>query len=364
MAKKIDVPQTTSIKKKIEGWSHYLEAEDPETPTPPVSSPPVGEPSHSTPVETLPRSIAPTIPFEKARTAVVLQKQEELPQRPVPVPPPTPTPISPPAPRPVPPPVVPTAPVSPVRSAAPIKPVRQPRQVPSNFMRNALWSSVAVAGAGLGIFAALMITQKFSEPQPPEIVAVTVPSFLDTDAVISVPLPATRTELWDTLRTEIQKTAGQITHIYPITTTETGPVPATTQEIMGVLSLHTDGSFIRSLEEYSMFGAVETLKQEPYIILQTSNFDTAFAGMLKWERDMSSDLSPLFGSPVLRTLPPSGSAASTNPHFIDALTSDHIIRTLYDETGRERIVYTFVRKDLIIITTSTEALAALIEHVK
>ena len=227
-----------------------------------------------------------------------------------------------------------------------------------------VWSTIGVVGAGLGIFAALMVTENFIEPQPPEVVQTTVPTFLDTDVEIPIPLPANRAELWNILSADTAQASAQVTYMYPVITTETGSVPASTEEILKVLELRAEGSFTRSLDEHLMFGAVETLRKEPYIILQSSNFDVAFAGMLKWERDMSSDLSPFFGSPVLRTLPPTGTAASTNPRFVDALTSEQTIRILYDEAGNERIVYAFVNKNLIIITTSTEALATLIERIK
>jgi hypothetical protein len=133
--------------------------------------------------------------------------------------------------------------------------------------------------------------------------------------------------------------------------------------MMGILKPDADETFIRTLHREHMFGGVHGSTRAPYLILKSTNFDVAFAGMLSWERAMSANLAPLFGEPVLKTLVPLREASSTPARFVDALRANRSIRILYDELGNERIVYAFVNKELIVITTSWEALATLIERI-
>jgi hypothetical protein len=142
-------------------------------------------------------------------------------------------------------------------------------------------------------------------------------------------------------------------------------IPILPTKILTLLTPHFPGSFARSLSNEYMIGfsSVDTLT-EPFMVFQSQNFDVAFAGMLEWEQYMSPDLAPLFGSPVLNTRVPNGSNTVVGAHFTDALNSNRSIRILYDETGQERIVYAFVNKNLVIITTSTGALSRLIERIQ
>jgi hypothetical protein len=145
---------------------------------------------------------------------------------------------------------------------------------------------------------------------------------------------------------------GNIAQYYPTVTETAVTVPATTDAIMRTLVWGTDGSFVRVLAPHMMFGSIRGETNQPFIILQSTNFDVAFAGLLAWETSMSGDLAPLFGEPVV------------GGRFTDALASNRSIRILRDTDGVERLVYAFVNKDLIVITTTSEALAGIIERVQ
>jgi hypothetical protein len=106
------------------------------------------------------------------------------------------------------------------------------------------------------------------------------------------------------------------------------------------------------------FGAGDS---EPYIVMKVTGFDAAFAGMLEWERSMSADLSPLFGPTVVETF---DSSARTDTQvreafFQDVIASNKNARILLDEEGEERIIYTFINQQTIIITTTKKALERL-----
>ncbi|MDB9944381.1 hypothetical protein OAD26_00070 [bacterium] len=220
-----------------------------------------------------------------------------------------------------------------------------------------------VAGVSLGF----MLTKNRDDitvVQP----AVSIVSYLKTDTKVAVPLTASRDVLLENIKMETTNAASGVTQIYPtVTKTSVGgsttkTVPATTPEIFTVLSPRTLAPFIRSIDRPLMFGAITVSQNEPFIVMKTDNFDVAFAGMLDWEPFISSDLAPIFGEPVSRTYDINARTVDQtfDAHFIDTFVNNRGVRVLRDETGTDRIIYTFVDKHTILITSNTEALTKII----
>lgn len=215
-------------------------------------------------------------------------------------------------------------------------------------------------GAAL-IFGPTLFTQETeSETTTPQ--EMVRDSFVTTTAQISFVLPKTREALLATLTEHIKnEDEGMVEYVPTIGTT-----PAPSDVILGILKPRAPGSFVRTIDPHMEFGAVRTSAgMAPFIVMSTRNFDTAFAGMLAWEPYLSNDLAPLFGPSVSRSLLPHGGGTTTTPVFTDALTGNRSIRILYDETGKERVLYAFINKrSLLLITTSTEALGTLIGSIR
>jgi hypothetical protein len=135
--------------------------------------------------------------------------------------------------------------------------------------------------------------------------------------------------------------------------------PAGAELILQVLEPRTLGSFTRSIKEITFGG---TQNSQPFIILKSTSFDVAFAGMLDWEQTISADLSPLFGTPVTETFDSSARTDSQvrSAYFKDTITGNKSVRLLLDENGKDRIVYTFINQNTILITTNRESLETLI----
>jgi len=150
-----------------------------------------------------------------------------------------------------------------------------------------------------------------------------------------------------------------VTQVYP--THNAGP--ATSDEILAVLDWRAPGGFIRNIESIA-FGIYRG--QSPFIVLQVTSFETAFGGILAWETDMSADLSPLFGQTVSNTFDANArTSTQTRPaFFVDNNIGTLDIRLLKDEKAADRITYTFIDKDTILITTSIAALEEIVAYVK
>ncbi len=99
---------------------------------------------------------------------------------------------------------------------------------------------------------------------------------------------------------------------------------------------------------------------EMYILTKIDIFDLAFAGMLEWERFMPVDLYNLYSynstvvtSSTVSTSSPtiSKKEASTNGIFIDTVIKNIDVRTYIDPIKGTRIVYGFINKEYLLITS-------------
>ncbi len=107
----------------------------------------------------------------------------------------------------------------------------------------------------------------------------------------------------------------------------------------------------RSLKE-ATFGY--TKNGSPFIILITSGYDTGFAGMLAWEKSMSSNLAPLFGQ-------------TNTSNFIDSDYSGPNIRsarTLYSKDNNLQIIYTVNDNGVIVVATNQAVLSEVDKLIK
>ncbi|MCA9325434.1 hypothetical protein KDA23_05235, partial [Candidatus Saccharibacteria bacterium] len=180
-------------------------------------------------------------------------------------------------------------------------------------------------------------------------------SLVRTEQSVAVPLGDSADELLRNLLAATTQPNLTLTHLYPTVISGGVSRPASSEEILTVLDLRTPGSFTRTVETLS-FGLYQD--REPYIVMKVTNFDNAFSGTLTWEPFMSSDLSPLFGAPVTGTFNPQSRSATQveNPYFVDTVVANYDTRILRNERQEERLLYSFVNRNMLVITTSREAL--------
>ena len=97
----------------------------------------------------------------------------------------------------------------------------------------------------------------------------------------------------------------------------------------------------------------------PFLVLKTGFYENAFAGMLEWERYMKDDLAPLFG-PAKTKIPSGQIVADTvqEPElvFVDSVIKNKDTRILRGKNGKTELLYSFVDKNTIIITTNEHTL--------
>lgn len=165
------------------------------------------------------------------------------------------------------------------------------------------------------------------------------------------------------------------------------------REFLNLFATHIDAPFLRSVEPEYMIGVYHRDLNNGtfFLVLATSFFENAFAGLLRWEPFMSDDLPFLVShlpSPepqptelvattststapatttteeIIETTPmPEEVGASGGPYvFKDIVVANHTTRALQNRAGDIRMLYAFPRRDLLIITTDPETLKELLNR--
>lgn len=296
----------------------------------PVSTAPVAQP--------LPRSTPTPIPRREPQPAPVTAPVPQAPE-PEPVPaPPTPEPVREPAPQKTEPRPEPVTEPAPARTV--VRNVSRPRSP---------YPLIAACGAAviIGIAVSVWFFAGF-RANDTIVRAPAVEPVMNADAQAAVVAGATRDAFLSNLAQAVDA-SGQmaITHLYPATA---DAQPIGTEGVLALMDLRAPGGFTRTITNIG-FGAYRG--SEPFIVLKVSSFDTALGGILEWEDSMSADLAPLFGTPVLATFDPTARTATQTraPFFVDVVHANRDMRVLRDEAGDERIVYSFLDRSTILIST-------------
>ena len=106
----------------------------------------------------------------------------------------------------------------------------------------------------------------------------------------------------------------------------------------------------RSFDKKFMVGIYSFDTNEPFIILKTSDYGASYAGMLKWEKEMSRDLGEIFSLP----------ATLYGAPFIDEEYKNKDLRVLRNTDGKVAMLYSFIDKNTLLITANENVFSAIL----
>ena len=124
------------------------------------------------------------------------------------------------------------------------------------------------------------------------------------------------------------------------------------EDIISLLAPNIPSSLSRSFENKYMLGIYSFDTNEPFIILTTNDFSTSFAGMLKWEDNITTDIGRIFSI--------SQNALATNSTFSDETLKNKDLRVLKNSSGKTVLLYSFIDKNTLIITTNENIFTAIL----
>ncbi len=226
-----------------------------------------------------------------------------------------------------------------------------PEREPSFFSklfsaRGILFVTVVLAASTLGVLASMyyLLPQSGSQVE-----ILNPPTSIEAPALIGLPLPREAHALLSQLRESTTAASTRTEFYFTVKDEDGNDRLANTTEIVTVLSNRLPAQLARSVTHIA-FGS--TGNGEPFVILKTTSFDSAFAGMLIWEESITTDLDPLFVRKA------SGEA------FLDSIINNRSTRLGRTASGEDAVVYSFIDRDTILISTTQSAISDLILRVR
>jgi hypothetical protein len=182
------------------------------------------------------------------------------------------------------------------------------------------------------------------------------------------------------------------------TTSNALPPPAAAGTFLGTVAPNIPGELLRALSGEYLLGVHSFDGNQAFVILGVEGYEAAYAGMLQWELAMPNELSPLFSrtprpripeeqiAPVVpipifpaATTSTSTSATSTQAttstsfgppllpeffrtRFVDRIVENHDARVIQDDNGDILLLWTFLDRNTLVITTNEYTLREIISR--
>lgn len=117
-------------------------------------------------------------------------------------------------------------------------------------------------------------------------------------------------------------------------------------KILSLIAPQMPSALVRSLDGEYMLGVYSFGANEIFIILKSNDFSNSYSGMLKWEKDAVEDIGKLFSI--------STEAKYARDEFKDEALRNKDLRILQDENKRTVLLYSFIDKNTILITSNED----------
>ena len=220
---------------------------------------------------------------------------------------------------------------------------------PTGEVRNKIFLIMGSILLILGITAIGIVY--YLNSQNSAIISANKGAILSYTEKFDIPLASTtRTQLIIIIKTknnDLNFTVNSILYLNPTI----GNTSASKNKIFALLSPSMPAPLLRSLNDQYMLGVFSFDKNEPFIIMKTDDYGASFAGMLKWEETMVSDLGGIFN-----ITQPNG---TTTP-FEDEAIRNKDLRVVKDENNKTVLLYSFIDKNTIVITGTENIFNAIV----
>ncbi len=243
---------------------------------------------------------------------------------------------------------------------------------PSSVKKNILiflLSIILVAGGAYLLYVFYYLPRSGGTVLP----ALEVPSIVMPDTQKEISLDANATKPFvELLRKEEGAAAlpqNSIVHFYITRGQGSAKKTIDSREFLSLLHVNAPDQYLRTLDSDFMFGVHGFNGNNPFIVLRTGLYQSAFAGMLKWEETLADDLNPLFSkAPGTATaaLAPAESTAellAARKPFVDLVIKNKDVRALTNQYDRIVLLYTFLDKETILITTNEFTLKEVLDRI-
>lgn len=216
-----------------------------------------------------------------------------------------------------------------------------------------------ISVSGLAVY--FIIKQKTAVS--PTITELSVPSFILSDYTRELYLNRVRRE--DIIsglekeKKEISIPLGDVLQLYltvkdnskqfVIKNTDGYKLLVMTESYFDGIEANAPPSLVRSLSPNFVIGYHSSLGNNPFLIFKVKSYDSAFAGMLKWEKTMYRDLAPVF----VRN---NSKIKLSDNKFEDIVIMNKDVRAILNDEGKIELAYSFPNPDTLVIVNNETTL--------
>jgi hypothetical protein len=225
---------------------------------------------------------------------------------------------------------------------------------------------------------AYLVTRQTSVP----VAATATPtsSLITIDAVkeITITSDETRSTLMSQLDAARQATSLSLGLMGQLLVTESSTTPSGTtveaipaETFFPLLAPNIPAALARTFKPDYLLGVHVYNGNQAFIIANVYSYEEAYSGMLAWEPNLQRDLSPLFNYTPTAHIPEQGIAPVATgtdqfiqTGFVDKIVENHDARVLQNATGDIYLLWTFLDRNTLVITTNDATLREIISRLK
>lgn len=138
----------------------------------------------------------------------------------------------------------------------------------------------------------------------------------------------------------------QLVYLSPVKWINESKFPVGTREFFMVIGISPPFDLLDSLEERFMLAKFYLTEDQPLLLFKVRSYDSAFNGMMKWEKAMADDLRDIFSLDI----------SKAKDFFEDKEILNRDTRILNDKEDRPLLIYSFVNRNYLVITVAEEPL--------
>ncbi len=187
---------------------------------------------------------------------------------------------------------------------------------------------------------------------------------------------ATLMQNFEALKEKTTLSLGLVSRLYVVLSSTTidknsVPPPVSIQDLITAIAPNIPDSLKRTFDpNYYLLGIHVFDGNEPFLVLKVDSYEQAFSGMLEWERTMSQELSPAFiRTPRPHTQSELVGVSTSTPdavvlptQFKDKIVANHDARALINDQGDILLLWAFIDRTTLVITTNENTLAEIISR--
>lgn len=267
------------------------------------------------------------------------------------------------------------------------------------------WKKWVYIGAGvvllLGAIALIVPVVLRTSPTTPQTGTYTGLIFVDEIAAVGVvPQRQGMMAALTSARDTVDISLGLIAQLFVVADPAAPePAPYPIVDFLSLVAPLVPAELLRTLEPEYVLGVHSYDRNQPFLLLRVDSYDVAYRAMLNWERSLRADLIPLFNRSVSPQLAPTPTEplaaesfatstsstsspqatgatttqASSTPSiteqsviiataFVDVVAENRDTRAIVDTEGNILLLWTFLDRRTILITTNEATLREVISR--